>query len=190
MQRCLSLKRKKCIFSIFPDFSFFLLIRRDIIFRSRVTLTLSGGSPQDSASQRIVSMSTSPSLASSATTVVVSMEMCVQNLYPRRSPELPENSRKALVELRATKERLRCESFPTLPPPPPVFRPTNPFFRRRFPRESRAGAMYPGLQVQENEFPRRKYRGNGYIRALPRVPPRPRTTRATLRRHSRIYILL
>ncbi|KYN18090.1 hypothetical protein ALC57_09598 [Trachymyrmex cornetzi] len=49
---------------------------------------------------------------SSATVVVVSMEMCVQNLYPQRSPELPGNSRKALVELRATKERLRCESFP------------------------------------------------------------------------------
>ncbi|KYQ46454.1 hypothetical protein ALC60_14550 [Trachymyrmex zeteki] len=52
---------------------------------------------------------------SSSTAVVVSMEMCVQNLYPRCSPELPGNSRKALVELRATKERLRCESFPISP---------------------------------------------------------------------------
>ncbi|KYM75345.1 hypothetical protein ALC53_14253 [Atta colombica] len=83
-----------------------------------------------------------PILFSSAMVVAVSMEMCVQNLYPRRSPELPGNSRKALVELRATKERLRCESFP-IPP---------------FLYESRTGAMYPGLQVQENEetnFPKK-----------------------------------
>lgn len=70
-------------------------------------------------------------------------------------PKLPENSRKALVELRATKERLRCESFPI-----PRCRPTNPFFRRRSvaARVTDRGAMYPGLQVQENgetNFPKK-----------------------------------
>lgn len=81
------------------------------------------------------------------------MEMCVQNLYPRRSPELPGNSRKALLELRATKERLRCESFPI----PAVFRPTNPFFRRRFvpARVTDQGhvSRFAGAGKRGNEFP-------------------------------------
>ncbi|KYN02220.1 hypothetical protein ALC62_07004 [Cyphomyrmex costatus] len=94
-----------------------------------------------------------PPIPFSSTTVraaVVSMEMCVQNLYPRHSPELPGNSRKALVELRATKERLRCESFPIPRCLLPNARLTPSSDAAPFPRESRTGAMYPGLQVQEN----------------------------------------
>ncbi|EGI65229.1 hypothetical protein G5I_06408 [Acromyrmex echinatior] len=95
---------------------------------------------------------------SSATVVAVSMEMCVQNLYPWRSPELPGNSRKALVELRATKERLRCESFPIPRCLLPDARLTPSSDTVPFPHESRTGAMYPGLQVQENgetNFPKK-----------------------------------
>lgn len=85
--------------------------------------------------------------------VVVSMEMCVQNLYPRRSLELPGIREKLSLNYEPLKRGSVASRFPSLSSP--VFRPTNPFFRRRFvpARESRAGAMYPGLQVQGNEFP-------------------------------------
>jgi len=138
-----------------------------------------------------VSSTSSIPLFSSATAVVVSMEMCVQNLYPRRSPELPGNSRKALVELRATKERLRCESFPIprcLPPSQPSDQPL-----LQTPLRSRAshgpGPCIPVCRCRKTgkRISPRKCRGNGYIRALSCVPPRLRTTRVSLQRHSRIY---
>ena len=105
-------------------------------------------------------------LFSSAMVVAVSMEMCVQNLYPWRSPELPGNSRKALVELRATKERLRCKSFPI--PLSFARRSTNPFFRHRFCTSHGPGPCIPVCRCRKTKkrISPRKCRGdNGYIHA-------------------------
>lgn len=78
--------------------------------------------------------------------VVVSMEMCVQNLYPRHSPELSWIREMLSLNYEPLK-RFRCEQFSALVSS--ARDQTNPFFRP-FPRELEYEAMYLGLQVQEN----------------------------------------
>lgn len=105
-------------------------------------------------------------LAHPRTLAVVSMEMCVQNLYPRNSPRAAGNSRKALVELRATKEAPR-EPFPASPPPTPcllpVRRPSNPSAPARLVRPCIPVCRWEtGKRISSRKRP--AARSNGYVR--------------------------
>lgn len=102
---------------------------------------------------------------------------CVQNSYLRWGIREKLSLNYEPLKRGFVASRFSCFFRPTnslLQTPPVPARVTNRDHVSRF-----AGA---GKRISS-----RKYRSNGYIRAMPCVPPRPRTTRATLQSDTREY---